>query len=188
MWNCLCECGNTKRIEASSLKNGTTKSCGCLQKETVKKTATKYWFNPNYKKDRIYRIYNKIKNRCYNSNSESYKYYGGRGIVICDEWLNDFQVFYDWAISSGYDEKLTIDRIDVNGNYEPSNCRWATRKEQNYNKRNNRKITYNEKTQTLTEWAKELNINAHTLSNRINRAKMNPEEAFTKSVHKGLRK
>lgn len=94
-----------------------------------------------YSKSKLYKILNGMKNRCYNKNAYNYSYYGGRGITICDDWLNDFMTFYDWAINSGYKEGLSIDRIDVNGNYEPNNCRWKTSKQQCNNKRNNIKLT-----------------------------------------------
>ena len=107
----------------------------------------------------IYARWKHIKARCYNSNGKQYKDYGGRGIRVCDEWLENFEPFYEWAINNGYREDLTIDRIDVNGDYEPSNCRWVTAKAQQNNKRSNHFITYNNETHTLTEWAEKYNIN-----------------------------
>lgn len=145
--------------------------------------------NPNYKDGRkgtrLYSIYNNMLTRCYNSNSRSFAYYGGRGITICDEWLHDFQAFYNWAISHGYRDDLTIDRIDVNGNYEPNNCRWVTRAEQNRNTRQNHFITYNGETRTLREWANILNINYSTLISRIDTYGWTVEEAFTTRILKG---
>lgn len=93
-----------------------------------------------------------MKQRCCGYNAKSYKHYGGRGITVCEEWRNSFEAFYEWAMANGYSDSLTLDRIDVNGNYEPSNCRWATMKEQNNNKRNNRNITYKGETHTLAQW------------------------------------
>ena len=98
-----------------------------------------------------------------------YKHYGARGIVVCDEWKNNFEPFYDWAMTNGYEENLTIDRIDTNGNYEPSNCRWATMKEQSNNRRNNRTLTYNGQCKNVTQWAEEKGINPRTLSTRLGR-------------------
>lgn len=118
---------------------------------------------------RIYSIYVNMKNRCYYTNNKRYQNYGGRGIEVCDEWLNHFQAFYDWAMSHGYSDNLTLDRINVDGNYEPSNCRWVTLKEQENNRSNNHLITYNGKTQTLAQWCKERNIKYATLERRLNK-------------------
>ena len=103
---------------------------------------------------RLYNIWREMKRRCYNKACKSYKDYGGRGIIVCLEWLNNFQTFYDWAITNGYNEILSIERKDVNGNYEPSNCRWATKKEQANNKRNNHFITINDEIMTIAQCAK----------------------------------
>lgn len=142
-----------------------TKSCGCLNKEMSKQRAYKHGLNNT----RIYNIYNKIKSRCYYSKDTSYMNYGGRGILICEEWLdkqNGFINFYNWAIDNGYTEKLTIDRIDNDGNYEPNNCRWVDKKTQNNNKRNNIIIKYNKDTHTLKEWSEILKLNYKMLFNR----------------------
>ena len=115
---------------------------------------------------RIYSIWKGIKTRCYNEKHVHYNSYGGRGIVVCNEWKDSFEAFYEWSMANGYSENLTLDRIDVNGNYEPSNCRWSTRKEQLNNKRNNIMITHNGKTQTLSQWANETGINYYKLRRR----------------------
>lgn len=110
-----------------------------------------------------------MKTRCYNKNYEHFKHYGERGIKVCEEWLNDFMTFYNWSMSNGYKDNLTIDRIDVNGNYEPSNCRWLTNEEQQNNKRRNIRLTYNGKTQTITQWARELGIKRELIERRHRR-------------------
>ena len=123
----------------------------------------------NMHKTRLYGIWCNIKERCYNSNNNQYHNYGGRGIKVCDEW-QEFISFKEWALNNGYDDTLTLDRIDFNGGYEPNNCRWITIQAQQYNKRNNHLITYNGRTQTLTEWANERGIKRNTLDARINRS------------------
>lgn len=117
---------------------------------------------------RLYSIWTSMKTRCYNSNHEAYARYGGRGIAVCDEWRNDFMSFYNWALSHGYNDTLTIDRIDNNKGYEPNNCRWTTRKQQSRNLRNNKNITINGETRCLTEWCNILGLNYYTVWERLN--------------------
>ena len=113
---------------------------------------------------RLKSIYNGMRLRCYNENSVNYKYYGGKGVTICDEWLLSFENFFDWAINNGYNENLTIDRIDSEKEYSPDNCKWSTKKEQAYNRSMSVKLTLNGRTMYMTEWAEELGIDKKTLS------------------------
>lgn len=120
---CECECGKEVRVLLYNLKNGHTKSCGCL-KEEHRQGSIKH----NLSTTRICNIWHLMKSRCYQENCNGYESYGGRGIVVCPEWLNDLNAFYEWAIKNGYKENLTLDRVNNNGNYEPSNCRWVTKR------------------------------------------------------------
>jgi hypothetical protein len=155
-WKCICECGKESIVAACNLKNGEVKSCGCLNiKHGLRYT-------------NLYRKWDGIKKRCNNEKTPQYKDYGGRGIRICPEWENNFKAFYDWAMANGYKEGLTIERIDNNGNYEPSNCRWATPKEQANNRRNTPYITYNGVTKTSREWDDYFGIRSGTINKRMN--------------------
>ena len=133
LFKCRCDCGKEVIVVGKSLRRGLTKSCGCLQREIAKKANTKHGLG-NYE-NRIYRIWRGMRTRCLNPNASHYKIYGGRGISVCSEWLHEVKLFYEWAVSHGYKDNLTIDRIDNDKGYEPSNCRWATYKEQRHNQR-----------------------------------------------------
>lgn len=130
---------------------------------------------------RLYNIYANMKQRCYNKNNNNYENYGERGIIICDEWLKDNKSFFDWANNNGYSDNLTIDRIDVDGNYEPSNCRWVDRTTQNRNNRRCIYLNYNDKNQTIAQWGRELNVNRHTIMWRYHQGWSTKECLFGKS-------
>ena len=165
MFNCVCECGNKKAIWIESLKNGSTKSCGCLSREIV--AAKNY--RHGQRNTRLYRIWLTMKSRCYLPSQVGYKYYGGQGVTVCDEWKNDFMSFHDWAMNNGYEETLTIDRIDPYGNYEPSNCRWSTVKEQCNNRSSNINITIGNATKSLMSWCEIFNVDYKKVHARYQR-------------------
>lgn len=159
-WVCKCDCGNITIVNGMKLKTGRTKSCGCFRVELQT--------THGLSKHPLYEVWHSMNQRCDCPSSGGYYNYGGRGIVVCEEWKNDFLSFFEWSIRNGWQPDLTIDRVDVNGNYEPGNCRWATRKEQANNRRTNHHLTYKGKTQTITDWAMELGITSNTLCERLN--------------------
>ena len=176
-WICKCDCGNTCEVLSSPLKSGRTKSCGCLIHESSNSTH-------NLSGTRLYRIWQAMKNRCFNSKCPYYKHYGGRGIAVCEEWKNNFEMFYEWAMANGYKEDLTIDRINNDGGYEPNNCRWATRKQQQLNRRNIKFLSFNGKTLTQKEWGLELGGGVSLVENRL-LSGWSLEEALSTPVRKG---
>lgn len=163
IWKCRCDCGEYREVPTCHLRSGHTQSCGCYHAEISKTVNTTH----GGRKERLYGIWAGIKNRCLNPNEPAYIHYGGRGIVICKEWLNSYDTFKKWALSHGYEENLTIERINVNGNYEPSNCKWITKAAQNYNKTDNVFITYNGETKILKQWADEFGIPKETIRGRL---------------------
>ena len=170
IWKCRCDCGKTTTVISSDLRSGRKKSCGCLKNKT---SSGKY----NYKNQkRQYTIYYGMKARCYKKSSRKYKDYGARGIIICDEWLNSFDAFCEWALSNGYSENLSIDRINNNGNYEPSNCRWATSIIQGKNTRSTRLLTFEGKTLPMSQWAKKLNMTPSSLKRKIDEQHLTLEQ------------
>lgn len=158
---CKCDCGKEKEVDGTLLRNGQSKSCGCYNYDVI----TKYG-NAVYK-EKLYSVWNSIKDRCRNKNNKAYKNYGGRGIRICQEWENDYNAFKTWAYENGYSDRMWIDRIDNDGNYCPSNCRWATAKEQARNKRTTHKIRYKDKYICLTDAAELSGIKFATLKRRL---------------------
>lgn len=169
MWKCRCDCGNEKIIRESSLKNGDSKSCGCLLKEISSNLhSTHHGTNT-----RLFAVWDSMKRRCENPNDKAYHNYGGRGIKVCDEW-KDFAVFRDWAMSTGYNEdakrgECTLERIDSNGMYSPDNCKWCSMKEQSRNKRNTIYVEYNGTTKSLVEWAEITGVKYQAIWRRYNR-------------------
>lgn len=159
IWEFECDCGNKKKIILSDVKSGKTKSCGCVQFIRKKKHGLT--------RHKLYFIWNSIKYRCYNKKAKYYYNYGGRGILMCEEWKTDFKTFYDWSLNNGWKPGLEIDRKDNNLGYNPENCRFVTNKINSNNKRNNRLIKFNDKIQTLAQWSEELNIKSDTLLYRL---------------------
>lgn len=161
-WWCKCDCGNEKEAPGRSLKNGHVQSCGCLHREVAGCSARTHGGS----KTRLYKVWVGIKCRCYEENNPAYKHYGERGVSMCDEWRTDFTAFRDWALSNGYADNLTIERIDNNGNYSPENCCWIPQTEQPKNRRNCHFITYNGETKTLSDWSRELHIARRSLRDK----------------------
>lgn len=173
--HCRCDCGGTIDVLPYQFKNGAVKSCGCLRNTIYNK-------QDGRSKHPLYGIWRQMMQRCYNEKSKIYHRYGGRGIYVCEEWHNFFK-FVEWSNSvGGRPDGYTLDRKDNNGPYSPQNCRWATMKTQNMNKSDNIVIEYNGRSQTLTEWAKELGINCVTFHNRYVRG-WSIERMITEPVH-----
>lgn len=165
---CRCDCGNEKVVQRSALMSGATKSCGCLNEELKHRRKTN--FKHGYcHKERLYETWKNMKRRCCDPNNKRYALYGGRGIKVCNEWLNDYMAFRNWAMANGYADNLSIDRIDNDKGYFPENCRWATTKVQENNMSRNHLLAYNGQTHTISEWAEILGMSYDTVNHRIDR-------------------
>lgn len=194
-WKCQCDCGNTTYVYGGHLKTGHTTSCGCRLNE-IKENIKNLNYKNGLSTSRIHNVYCDMVNRCKNENVSSYKYYGKKGINVCSEWLgeNGFDNFYQWSISNGYKEEIengrnkwTIDRIDSNKDYSPENCRWVDIYTQANNKSTNVFLTYNGKTQTATQWSKEVGISSYTILHRKKRG-WSDEKALTAKSYIGRNK
>ena len=170
---CRCDCGTEKVIKWGSVSTGLIVSCGCRQREVQKYGSIKH----GKTNTRLFSIWQNMKKRCYYSKYVEFKNYGARGITVCEEWKNSFETFYNWAMTNGYSDDLSIDRINNNGNYEPSNCRWADRKQQSRNRSINHYLTYKGETKTLIEWAEEKDIEYKKLWARV-KSKMAEDRIF----------
>lgn len=173
-YNCACDCGGIKITTGTRLKRGECRSCGCLKRESIVKRNHKHGMSNT----RLYRIWNHMKERCEKRYSNVYKHYGQRGIALCDEW-HDFEVFKEWALNNGYSDDLTIERKDNDKGYCPDNCKWATMTEQANNKRNNIKITVNNETMTINQWAKALGVEKSAIRFRLKNG-LSDYDAITK--------
>ena len=169
LWACVCDCGSgiEKYVRASELVAGTVRSCGCLVKEQARENIRTKLTTHGKASSRVYSIWLSMKNRCLRKSYKQYKDYGGRGIKIDERWMN-FEAFYADMGDPPSDDH-TIERRNNNGNYEPNNCYWATRAQQSVNRRTNRLIEYEGRTQTITQWSRELGIPQMTISNRLRR-------------------
>lgn len=178
MWKCQCSCSTVKNFYGYALEKGKSRNCGCKFNKTHGESKTP-----------LYNVWAEMKQRCYNPKDTYYQYYGGRGITVCQAWLNDYVEFRNWSYANGYkDERLssgrnkyTIDRINVNGNYEPSNCRWVEWETQNNNMRNNHFLTYNGETLTLAQWAKKVGLKSRCIKGRLSRG-WSVERALTEPL------
>lgn len=191
LWKCKCECGNDVVVRGTNLRNGVTKSCGCLLKEyyrnkpksSAEKTALANTTH-GCTHDRLFKIWTSMRSRCRNSKTPAYKWYGAKGVRVCKEWDESYLAFKKWAYANGYDDTApmhhcSIDRIDVNGDYCPENCRWADVKTQAENKTTVRMIEYNGEKHSIAEWARIYGVHRDTLRWRLNKLGWPIEKALT---------
>lgn len=174
-WLCKCDCGKECVVRSSSLKSGNTKSCGCYRTENAKKL----YSGVRQKDKRLYAVWNGIKQRCFNKNNRSYHNYGGRGISMDSEWANNYESFYNWAIRSGYKKGMEIDRIDNNGNYCESNCRFVDKETQANNKRNVLLYTIDGVTKSLPQWCREYDMDYYLVRQRVYKLGWSINDALT---------
>lgn len=168
LWLCVCDCGNQTIVASGSLQDGSTKSCGCFQKDRASECHRTHglYHDENGRRSKLSRVWSTMKERCSNPNCASYADYGGRGIKVCGAW-QAFENFHKWAHESGYHEGLTIDREDVEGNYDPSNCLWIPKSDQSKNRRNALILEFAGRKMKLTEWATSMGVSSEILRNRL---------------------
>ena len=182
-WLCKCECGKEKIVAGRELRTGDTKSCGCLKSELVAKRMSELLKTHGESRTKLYQKWHSMIWRCTNPKDISYKHYGLRGIRVCHEWESNFLSFKEWALRNGYSDDLEIDRIDVNKDYCPENCRWVTHTENENNKRDNRIETYNGVTDTLANLCRRFKANYANVCSRLYQG-FTIEEAFEKPYRK----
>lgn len=178
MWKCRCDCGNTKVVLGTHLTSGHTTSCGCYNEDIIKSRVATHGMS----KTRLYNIWRVMRKRCGYENATNYENYGAKGIRVCDEW-HDYSKFRDWAMSHGYSDNLTIDRVDNNKGYTPENCRWVDMKTQARNNSRNKLIMFRGETHCMMDWAEILGINYRTLQQRLTTYGWSIEKAFTTPIH-----
>lgn len=186
-WICRCDCGNmTKPISGSRMRLGRTRSCGCLSKELLRNRTSTH----KATKTRLYNVWLGMRKRCYYPKHNCYADYGGRGISVCAEWKDDFAEFQAWALANGYKEapkgECTLDRIDNSKGYSPENCRWTSMVIQDNNKRNNKMLVIDGRTQTVAQWAHEYGLNPHTVYSRLRKGR-SAEDAIKTPLRKARR-
>lgn len=177
-WKCLCACGKECIVEGAKLRNGHTKSCGCLLKDINKSRTVN-----DEKRRKIYKVWSNMVNRCENAKNSKFVYYGARGITVCDEW-KDFNKFYEWCMENGWEIDLTLDRKDNDLHYEPNNCRFISLAEQQRNKRNNLIIFFNGENKTITEWSRDLGVSRRTIKYWLAKYNGNGENAISTIKHR----
>ena len=179
-WVCKCDCENQtiQNVLETSLLNGISYQCKFCRDKIIGIKNTKHGDSYN----RLYKIWVDMKKRCYNHNNKEYDNYGGRGILVCNAWIEYYTSFKNWAYKNGYQDNLTIERIDVNKNYCPENCKWTNQKEQQNNKRNNRLLTYNNETHNISEWSEITDISFYAICTRIDKLGWSIEKALTTPV------
>lgn len=181
MWLCRCDCGTEKVVHGTSLKSGVSTMCRKCSDHSHKPRFHGLTHHP------LYRVWQRIKSSTTNPNHQDYEWYGGKGVRVCEEWFNDFTKFYEWSIANGYQPGLTIDRIEVNGNYEPSNCRWVPFKAQTLNRTDNTYLTHDGITRTIKEWSQITGIKPSTLYARARKGWPPDKILSTQSYARGGR-
>lgn len=182
-WLCSCDCGNQATVRGSNLRCGKTKSCGCLHDELSSARLKAQNTTHGESQSRLYGIWCDMKKRCNNPSHWAYARYGGRGIAVCDEWQG-FESFYDWAMSHGYSDSLTIERTNNNEEYCPQNCQWVSMTVQSRNRSNNTTLEFADERLTVSEWAERMSMAYTTLYGRIYNYGWSVEKALTTPVRR----